>query len=148
MSPHEVLSQLQREIPITKVLGFSIQSLSEESAICSLPLNPNINHKGTLFGGSQYSGCALACYSLFLFNVRQASSPTNNIVVAGANIKYLKPAPFDVRVKAFWKESDGRSRFLEHLERKGKARVSLLAHVLDGADLLLTEFQGDFVVFQ
>lgn len=146
MTPHDLQTQLENEIPITKELKFTVQELSLEKAICSLPLSPNINHKGTLFGGSQYSGCALACYSLFLFNVRSLKEVTNNIVVSHAEISYKKPAHDDVRIEATWRSAEERQHFMESLRRKGKSRVSLTARVIDREDLLLTEFHGDFVV--
>jgi|FLYM01.1.fsa_nt_gi thioesterase domain-containing protein len=147
MTPLELQNQLEKEIPITKALGFKVHSLSNEKAECSLPLTPNINHKSTLFGGSQYSGCALACYSLFLFNVRGLKEATNNIVVSGAEISYKHPAKADVKIVATWIDQSERAHFLESLERKGKARVGLLARVTDQSDLLLSEFRGHFVVF-
>lgn len=146
MSPSELQKKLEDEIPITKTLGFRVESLGQEVAVCTLPLEPNINHKGTLFGGSQYSGCALACYSLFLFNVRALKEMTNNIVVSHAEISYKKPAIGDVRIEAAWPSEKERERFLESLRRKGKSRVGLTARVKDDTDLLLSEFQGDFVV--
>lgn len=146
MLPDELQRKLENEIPITKTLGFKITSLSQEMALCVLPLEPNINHKKTLFGGSQYAGCALACYSLFLFNVRALNEVTNNIVVSHAEISYKKPASDDVHIEASWPSEQERVRFLESLKRKGKSRVRLLARVKDNSDLLLSEFQGDFVV--
>ncbi len=146
MTPQDLQFKLENEIPITKELGFSVQQLSLEKALCSLPLEPNINHKGTLFGGSQYAGCALACYSLFLYNVRSLKEVTNNIVVSHAEISYKKPAHGDVQIEATWRSAEERHHFLESLRRKGKSRVSLTARVNDREDLLLTEFHGDFVV--
>jgi thioesterase domain-containing protein len=147
VTPQELEEKLKTEIPLTRALGFSVQDLSLERALCALPLAPNINHKQTLFGGSQYAGCALACYSLFLFNVRSLKEVTNNIVVSKAEISYHKPAVGDVTIEALWPGEEERSRFLKSLEKKGKARVGLLARVKGDNDLLLSEFLGDFVVF-
>ena len=147
MSPKELQTKLETEIPITKELGFQVTSLALEKAECVLPLEPNINHKGTLFGGSQYSGCALACYTLFLHNVRSLQEHTNNIVVSHADIRYHKPAQGNVKIEATWSAEGEREHFLDSLKRKGKARVALVARVKDDNDLLLTEFLGHFVVF-
>lgn len=146
MTSSQLQNQLENEIPITKTLGFKINSLSLQEAKCLLPLQPNINHKQTLFGGSQYSGCALACYSLFLFNVRGLKETTNNIVVSKAEISYKKPVTEDAQIVATWLSDEERVHFLESLQRKGKARVRLLARVIGADDLLLSEFQGHFVV--
>lgn len=146
MTSLQLQNQLEQEIPITKTLGFKVVSLNPSEAKCLLPLQPNINHKQTLFGGSQYSGCALACYSLFLFNVRELKETTNNIVVSKAEISYKKPVLEDANIIASWPSEEERSHFLESLERKGKARVRLLARVISSDDLLLSEFQGHFVV--
>lgn len=142
----DLQNQLEKEIPMTQQLGFRVHSLSVDKAVCFLPLQPNLNHKGTLFGGSQYAGCALACYSLFLYNVRSLEEVTNNIVVSRGEIFYKKPAQGDVVIEALWPSENERERFLKSLEKKGKSRVGLLARVLSDTGLLLSEFHGDFVV--
>lgn len=144
----EIQKQLEIEIPITKELGFQLSELHIDQAFGQIPLAPNENHKGTLFGGSQYSGCALICYSLFLFGVRSKGHTTKNIVVSEATIKYLKPASRDSGLRATWESVAARETFFDQLERKGKARVGLLAHVLDSNGLILSEFRGTFVVFR
>ncbi|HAG91043.1 MAG TPA: hypothetical protein DCL41_04185 [Bdellovibrionales bacterium] len=148
MMLQEILSQLEQEIPTSKVFGFTIQKLTDSEAQCFMPLEPNINHKGTMFGGSQYGGCALACYALFLHNVRATDCRTNDIVISHGEMDYFKPAGEDVQIEAFWENFEDREKFLDHLSRKGKARVRLGARVRGSKGLLLSEFRGDFVVFQ
>lgn len=144
----EIQKQLESEIPITQTLGFQLKEIQRDYALAEMPLFPNRNHKGTLFGGSQYSGCALISYSLFLFGVRSIGGETNNIVVADANIKYLKPVMGDCILKSTWESVEAKETFFDHLARKGKARVSLLAHVLDNRGLILSEFRGNFVAIK
>lgn len=144
----EIQKQLELEIPISKKIGFDLTELQLDQAVAKLPIEPNSNHKGTLFGGSQYSGCALICYSLFLFGVRSQGYTTKNIVVSEATMKYFKPVSGDCFLRATWESVAAREVFFDHLDRKGKARVWLLAHILDASGLILSEFRGTFVVFR
>ena len=43
---------MRTEIPITQYLEFSVDRFSSEGLVLQTPLAANINHKGTVFGGS------------------------------------------------------------------------------------------------
>ncbi|MGE3318012.1 MAG: YiiD C-terminal domain-containing protein [Candidatus Berkiella sp.] len=43
---------LSEHIPITQALGIKVELLSDNEVIVSAPLDHNINHKKTVFGGS------------------------------------------------------------------------------------------------
>ena len=44
------------EIPITKSMGLNVLAVSTEEIEIGFKLLENRNHKGTAFGGSQYTG--------------------------------------------------------------------------------------------
>ena len=79
--------KLKKDIPITKHLQFSLLKLNEKECILSSKLKANINHKGTAFGGSQFSLCAVAAYAYVLKWLAQNKIETENIVIAEGNNK-------------------------------------------------------------
>lgn len=135
---------LKTEIPIAQAIGIRDLQLGEGSLTFTLPLQPNINHKGTLFGGSLYSAGALSCYGLFLLGLRNESVSTNNIVISEGSMRYLAPVNQDARVTALWSSAAERSRFFASLMSRKKARVPMKA-VISIQDLICAEFTGEFV---
>lgn len=144
MNAAELLKLLNQEIPISKQMGISVFSVDELSCILKVELKPNLNHKGTGFGGSLYSCCAFAGYGLFLNGLRLNHFSTNDIVIAHGEIQYLLPVDSDFEVKAQWSSDSERKNFFGQLISKKKARTAL--HVqIHCRGQICAEFKGLFV---
>jgi len=50
MSPAELESYLHEHIPLSKAMAVSVAEASVDSVTVSAPLEPNINHRATVFG--------------------------------------------------------------------------------------------------
>jgi thioesterase domain-containing protein len=144
MQTPELERLLKTEIPIAQHLGIRDLYFSENDLVLTLPLRPNVNHKGTMFGGSLYSASALASYALFLSALRNADVNTNNIVIADGNITYLAPVDQDAKIKALWNSIEEKEKFFKALKSKNKARVLIRAEISVG-DKTCAKFTGSFV---
>lgn len=147
MQKESLLTLLKREIPISQHMGINLLRIDELEVELELPLRPNSNHKGTLFGGSIYSGCALASYALFLNSIREVGLNTNNIVIGEGKIRYLRPLTKDSFIRAQWSSKCEKDLFFEKLSLKGKARIELMATIHED-EQLACEFKGKFVAFE
>lgn len=52
MNSLQVEQYLHQNIPISQQMAVSVVSIDEKGVILAAPLLPNINHHGTVFGGS------------------------------------------------------------------------------------------------
>lgn len=143
MTEQELQELLLKEIPSTRYMGLSVVVASDRDVKLEFELGKNRNHKGTAFGGSQYSSCALSCYGLLLVGLRRRGYYTNNIVIANGQIKYKAPVGMDFYTLAVWDDAV-RDEFFDKLKRKKKAKVTLRAEVWSG-NLMRTAFAGEFV---
>lgn len=141
---------LRKEIPISQAMGFHDLKLhtdpidQTESLTVTLPLEPNRNHKGTLFGGSLYAGSALACYGLFLMRLRDQGIQSNDLVIAKGEIKYLAPVNQDASIRAQWPSLQEMELFFKTLQTKKKARIPMTAEIsVQGK--ICAQFIGHFV---
>ncbi|GIL17902.1 MAG: hypothetical protein BroJett040_16530 [Oligoflexia bacterium] len=145
MTPQELQNLFEKEIPLTKEMGVSVTSVTQYEVHIKAALQPNRNHKGTAFGGSQYALCALACYGLFLNGVRREGQNTNNIVIANGNIQYHAPVTTDFEIIAKWGKSEYQT-FFQNLMKNKKAKIQLSALIQSRAGQeTCTKFSGDFV---
>lgn len=144
MNESELLNILSTEIPIGRALGISELKLQGQQLLLKIPLTPNLNHKKTMFGGSLYSACALACYGLFLNSLRNWHIATNNIVIADGKIRYLLPVSEDAEVLCQWPSEDSEEEFFKKLKSKGRAKSLIQAKVFCQGKLCV-EFEGNFV---
>lgn len=147
MTKNELQNLFYHEIPISEKMGVQVLNITENDLQLLVSLSLNKNHKGTAFGGSQYSACALACYGLFLSSIREFGHNTNNIVIANGSIKYISPVSENFIIEASW-ELDLKSHFFRTLAEKKKAKVNLTAHILEQHSKdIKSIFNGEFVAF-
>lgn len=147
MQTAPLLQLLYKEIPLSQHMQITLLRADTDKIALGLPLSPNKNHKGTLFGGSLYSGCALACYALFLSGLQQHGFSTQDIVIGDGHIRYRRPVTRDTVVTATWPSPDEKALFFETLRSKSKARINLRA-VIEEDGKQCCEFVGRFVAVQ
>lgn len=135
-------------LPITQFMGLEVESYDGEQLVLSAPLAPNINDKQTAFGGSLYNAAVMACWG-FAYLKTQEKGLVCNQVVAGGEVKYL--APVTGKIRAVCKNPGDKviASFLDHFNRKGRAKISLQAEIsCDGeADsAVAVTFSGQYAI--
>ena len=63
MNKEEAQLYIENNIPMSKKMGMKIIELSEESVRIGMPFAPNINHQGSVFGGSIGSLFFVTCWA-------------------------------------------------------------------------------------
>jgi thioesterase domain-containing protein len=144
MSVDAFNSHLHSDFPIAKAMGAEVRGVDSIHCSVQVPLAPNINHKGTVFGGSLYSASALSCYGLVLFGLQSRGIKTDNVVIAQGEMKYIKPVTGNFEVIATWESTELAEEFFKTLLKKGKARTSLRAQVILDAQVC-AQFNAQFV---
>lgn len=127
MTIAEIETMLRREIPIANAMGLSVLSLTEKSSVLKAPLQPNMNHKSTAFGGSIHSLAVLACLSLVTSRLKKFS--IDYVVIQSSQIDYLKPITADFTAEAKFARADTCEKFIATLEKKKLGRVAMHAEV-------------------
>jgi len=131
----DALTQLIHEnIPLSEAMQFQIQELADQSITVVAPLTPNINVHGTGFAGSLYSLAALSAWSLTTHLVNQAGLNAD-VVMARAEIRYRRPVQSQIRCYCECSPAASAS-FIQHISRKGRARISLMVEIGESADVI------------
>ncbi len=128
MTPTELTAYLKAKIPLTRAMEVSAVSVGPESLVLEAPLAPNINHRRTVFGGSASSLAILAAWSLV--HLRLAGSGlAYRLVIQRNTMTYDAPIEGTFTATAGFAEGTDWPRFLEVLERRGKARIGAVAEL-------------------
>ena len=146
MKEIELQEYLYEHIPLSKALGISVQLATIEQVILQAPLDLNINHKKTAFGGSLYNVATLACWSLVFLNVR-CLNIHSEIVIFGGDIKYLAPVKDDFTVNCIIENQEELLRFKMMLQKKSKSRLRLNAKIYQGS-CVAVDYAGEFVAIK
>lgn len=134
---------LHRQIPLSAAMQVSIRSASPESVMLRAPLEPNINHESTVFGGSASAVATLAAWTLLHVRLRQAEIPCH-LVIQSNRMDYDRPISGAFEAQAALSDPDAWPRFLAMLVRRRRARIEarsvlLFDHAVAG------HFEGRFV---
>lgn len=137
---------LHEHIPITSAMGVRVEVASAERVLLSCPLQPNINHQGSGFGGSIASLATLAGWS-WLWVLFREKGLTPKLVVRKSTVEYIAPVmdsftaelrpPTDQAIRDFWNSFD----------RRSSARIDLKVEVYCLGEEA-AYFEGTFVVIR
>jgi thioesterase domain-containing protein len=106
------------------------------------PLAPNVNDKGSAFGGSLVSLMTLAGWSLVTRRLEQAGLDAE-VYVADSQVRYLAPLEDALEAEA-WLEDGDWDVFIATYRQRGRARCRIAARVQLPGGGEATTFSGRF----
>jgi thioesterase domain-containing protein len=144
MSAKGLESFLHEKIPLTKAMGLRVAESSTQRLVLEAPLEKNVNHLGTAFGGSLHALPTLACYAGLWTLLREAGID-GHVVVKKSEAFYRQPVTGTLRAICVRPPAAEAAGFIRDLQRHKKARMELTA-IVEGADgKPAVEFSGSFV---
>jgi len=84
-------SVLHHDIPLTREMGLKVLDWQGGQLRLHLPLQANINHKSTMFGGSLYCGAVLAGWGWLHLQLREEGVEDGHIVIQEGQLRYPLP---------------------------------------------------------
>lgn len=137
---------LHHDIPLTRSLGLRVERWENQELRLQVPLQPNINHKSSMFGGSLYCAAVLAGWGWLHLRLREAGIEDGHIVIHEGKIEYPLPVVDDAMAICSAPSPEAWERFEEIYRRRGRSRLELHSRILaaDGRDAV--RFTGQFVL--
>jgi thioesterase domain-containing protein len=137
---------LHEHIPLSKAMAVSVSSIEASGVVLSAPLQPNINHRSTVFGGSISAVSILAAWTFVHIRLQLLAIPCQ-IVIKSSNMDYMKPIEEDFQVHCLTPADRNWDRFITTVSKRGKGRLILEAEVFCRG-LLSGKFQGEYVALK
>lgn len=147
-----VQSYLHTHIPISQAMGITVLHAAKDKVVLSALFSNNINHKKTAFGGSLHAVATLACWSLLHINLKDYIDKLSeekhvDIVITDSHVDYLAPVITDFEAQCVKPDATTWKRFMDTLQKKGKARIQLEARIFNG-DRLAVHYKGTFAALK
>jgi thioesterase domain-containing protein len=143
VDPTELERYLHDHIPLSAAMGARVLEVDDTGVLLSAPLAPNVNHRDSVFGGSESALAILAAWSLVHVRLR-ALGVSARIVIQRNAMEYEAPILGEFTARSFLEEPEQWPAFLKALERRGRGRVRVGAH-LSGEGGPAGSFTGQFV---
>jgi thioesterase domain-containing protein len=135
------------KIPISREMGISLERYDTTGLVIKAPLQNNINHKQTAFGGSLNAVAALSCWTFLYLMLTQIEDSHPQIVIQKSSISYLRPVDTDFEAVCEWPSASKTAVFHKMYHRKKKARIELASRIFSGGKPAV-EFNGVFVALK
>jgi len=138
---------LHHDIPLTRDMGLRVLDWREQQLSLQLPLDPNVNHKSTMFGGSLYCGAVLAGWGWLHLRLKEEGITDGHIVIHEGQIRY--PLPVTGDATAICPPPDGAvwQKFVTMYRRYGRARLTLETRIINqGSEDDAVTFTGQYVL--
>lgn len=140
-------SVLHHDIPLTRDMGLKVLAWHEQQLSLHLPLDPNVNHKSTMFGGSLYCGAVLAGWGWLHLRLKEEGITDGHIVIQEGQISYPLPVTGDATAICPAPDAKAWKRFLAMYRRYGRARLALDTRIVNqGSEEDAVTFTGQYVL--
>jgi thioesterase domain-containing protein len=126
IEPATVNAFLHGEIPLTKVMGMEVKAWNGQAVTLTAPLEPNLNHADTVFGGSIASIGIMAgyCLAYLLLEERKIS---NRLLIQQSSVEFLRPIDAEMTARA--SAPADAAAFIELVQKKRRARLTVASEV-------------------
>ena len=84
MTARDVEAYLHEHIPISRAMGIGVVEAGVGRVALRAPLEPNVNHRSTVFGGSCASVAILAAWTLVHLRVQATGTAARVVIQRGA----------------------------------------------------------------
>jgi thioesterase domain-containing protein len=141
-----VQEYLHEHIPLSKAMAVAVLQADSSGVVLSAPLEPNINHRETVFGGSASSIAILAAWCVVHLGLQRAGLPCR-VVIQRNSMSYDRPIAGSFAARCAAPDAETWQRFITMLKRKKIARIEL-ASVLEYNHELVGKMDGVFVAIR
>ena len=134
---------LHKRIPLSAAIQVSVDSASTNSVTLSAPLEPNINPKSTVFGGSAAALAVLAAWSLLHLRLMDDGFDCE-VVIQTSQMDYDRPIRATFSATSSLTDAGAWPAFLTMLARKRRSRIEVQS-VLTSEGATVARLRGKFV---
>jgi thioesterase domain-containing protein len=139
----ELQEYLYEKMPQVKSMEVEVDHVTSDSLTVSAPLEPNINHRDSVFGGSASSVSILSAWA-FLHQKLTSEGVSTTLVIQKNSMTYDIPITGKFSATAKLSNENDWEKFLAILKRKGKSRINVSSNLnYEGKNA--GQFEGTFV---
>ncbi len=143
MTTEELEAYLHEHIPLTQAMGLHVVRADSEEVRLTAPLEPNVNHQGTAFGGS-ISALAMATGWCAM---RLAVGEDAQIVIQTAEINYLLPIQGLIEAHCACPSEKDAQKLRDRVAQRGRARTTFDVR-LESEGILCARLVGKYVALK
>lgn len=135
---------VRSEIPLSNAMAIEVREASDEKVVLYAPLEPNINHMDTIFGGSASAVAILSAWCL-VYSRLEHFGLKGHIVIHKNTMHYDKPITAGFTATSQGVDDEAWEKLTSALGRNRMARLSVNS-ILECDGQQVGHLEGAFVV--
>ena len=132
--PGRLAAFFAEHLPLAGAMGVVVNEATPLRVTLGFPLEPNLNHHGTAFGGSLAAAGILAGWSLLHLRLRDAGEADAGVVVGDSRTRFRRPISGDFTAVAEVAAGASWDDFLAELRASGRGRLAVRTLLLAPGD--------------
>jgi thioesterase domain-containing protein len=144
VSPHDLQRYLHDRIPLAHAMAVEVRAATPAGVELYAPLEPNINHRDTVFGGSASAVAILAAWSALYVRMR-SEGRAGRIVIRRNRMSYDRPITSGFTASASSPDDTAWAKAVAALAKGRPARIHAGAS-LECLGERVGTLEGEFVV--
>ncbi|WP_293267145.1 YiiD C-terminal domain-containing protein [Neptunomonas sp.] len=145
-NPEQFLVWLKTQIPLLNHMGLGELEYDGKRLVLPAELAPNINDKGTGFGGSLATLATISGWCLTTLLLREQSLDCD-VMIRDCEMQYIAPITNDFYAQVVVPSTLDVDSFLLRLKEKGRARLALDVSIKQNGIVAL-KMTGNYVAIQ
>ncbi|APW65466.1 thioesterase [Poseidonibacter parvus] len=141
----ELQEKLHNEIPLTKLMQVNINKYNKEELVSNIPLEININDKGTAFGGSLSTLTTISAWSMCWLISKELEINSTNIVVIKNETSFFKPVTKDIVCHTKKPSFEDILIVKEKIDKKGSASIKIESQIIENNETCVV-YTGFYVI--
>lgn len=143
MNARALQAYLHEHIPLSAAMGTTVVEAGPDAVCLGAPLESNLNHRGTAFGGSVATLAILAGWALVHLRLRSEGVEART-VIQRSDVEYVRTIEGAFEARAAAPAEHDWTRFRSALSRWGRGRIRIRVEVGSG-DAPAALLDGDYV---
>lgn len=141
----QLQKKIHNEIPMTKLMQVKIDEYKNNNLTTSIPLDININDKGTAFGGSLSTLTTISSWCMCWLISKELGIDSKNIVVIKNETSFLLPVKKDITCYTKKPSQNDILILKEKIDKKGSASIKVESKIVEEGNVCV-EFSGIYVI--
>lgn len=142
----DFLDGLGSQIPLVNHLGLDPLQWDGRTLVMGAALKPNVNDKGTGFGGSLATVTTLCGWSIVTLYLRSRGR-NDDVVIANSHLEYLSPVTSDFQAVTSLPDLHELEIFDQKMQSKGRAGMELVIEIKQGENVAM-RLTGTYVALE
>lgn len=129
LAPESVTAYLHQQMPLTLAMGLKVTQIDDDMTRLIAPLEPNLNHQQTAFGGSIAALGITAGWVYLHARLHREGIVRPRLIIQKSQVEYLHPIASEMEACCGLPEAGEWEAFITRLRDKGRARINRPAQV-------------------